>query len=139
MDDEEEGEEEEESSLSEGQGDEEVFTTKLKVNGLSTPKAGQNESQKKKKEKKNKEKQAEEMKKVPQHKNEQKKEVKILNRDSQTPKKKSLQGGVMIEDIKEGNGAPARNGKFVNVSSLNLYCVFDGKIVLPFSSLTGIL
>lgn len=107
-------EEEEESSLSEAGSDEEV--AKPKINGLPSPKASQNDSQKKK-DKKNKEKQAEPVKKLSQ----QKKEGKTPNKENQTPKKRSMQGGIIVEDIKEGHGAPAKNGKFVNVS-IKIYC-----------------
>ncbi|CAH2002528.1 unnamed protein product [Acanthoscelides obtectus] len=36
-------------------------------------------------------------------------------KEAQSPKKKSLQGGVIIEEVREGQGPPAKNGKFVSV------------------------
>ncbi|VEN38741.1 unnamed protein product [Callosobruchus maculatus] len=42
-------------------------------------------------------------------------ETKSPTKETQSPKKRSLQGGVIVEDIREGQGPPAKNGKFVSV------------------------
>nr|CAH7716897.1 unnamed protein product [Callosobruchus chinensis] len=42
-------------------------------------------------------------------------EAKSPAKEAQSPKKRSLQGGVVVEDIREGQGPPAKNGKFVSV------------------------
>ncbi|XP_074033590.1 FK506-binding protein 39kD [Leptinotarsa decemlineata] len=110
-DDESEDVGEEESSLSEAESDEEQVEEqpkqkkkKVKQNGISPKKESQEQSTPKRKEK--------EMKK---QKQQQQNESKSPFKEVQSPKKKSLQGGVVIEEISEGQGPPAKPGKFVSV------------------------
>ncbi|KAG5889481.1 hypothetical protein JTB14_026493 [Gonioctena quinquepunctata] len=56
-----------------------------------------------------------EQKKEKDNKKQQQNESKSPKKEQQSPKKKTLQGGVMIEEIREGQGPPAKNGKFVSV------------------------
>lgn len=46
---------------------------------------------------------------------------KIVNKEAQSPKKKVLQGGIVIEEIKEGQGPVAKAGKFITVRNLILF------------------
>ncbi|KAL3278058.1 hypothetical protein HHI36_013403 [Cryptolaemus montrouzieri] len=52
---------------------------------------------------------------VEDQKSKEKKEKKNKDNQSQTPKKKTLPGGVVVEDLREGSGDAASNGKFVHV------------------------
>ncbi|CAG9815321.1 unnamed protein product [Phaedon cochleariae] len=108
-------EEEDESSLSEEDSGEEVIVGKRKsskMNGTATiqeqasPKVEPVQKLSKKEKKKNKQQQEQQQ---------QQNEVKTPNKESQSPKKKSLQGGVVIDELREGSGPPAKPGKFVNV------------------------
>lgn len=51
-------------------------------------------------------------------------ESKTINLETSSSKKKSLQGGVVIEDLKEGHGPAAKSGKFVTVSIYFYWTVF---------------
>lgn len=109
--DEEEEDDEDESSLSEADSDDELATPNptAKLNGspkkqeIITP-----TKQKERKDKKN------------EQKKQQTKEVKTPNKENKSPKAKEakkavLQNGLIIEDIKEGQGPPAKPGKFISV------------------------
>ncbi|KAJ8981256.1 hypothetical protein NQ317_014567 [Molorchus minor] len=40
--------------------------------------------------------------------------TKVKKTPETSPKKRVLQGGVIVEDLREGQGAPAKNGRVVN-------------------------
>ncbi|KAJ8943574.1 hypothetical protein NQ318_008278 [Aromia moschata] len=107
-DEEDEDIEEEESSLSEEET-EEIVPNKQKSKANGVPKKTKNENKKEERDRRKKEDQ------IKQNVANTKIERKSPIKESQTSRKKTVQGGVIIEDLKEGQGNPAKNGKFVSV------------------------
>ncbi|XP_050513663.1 46 kDa FK506-binding nuclear protein [Diabrotica virgifera virgifera] len=105
-DEDESGDEQEQESESDDESEEEVVENKKKAQ-LNGHVKKQEQQTPKQKDKKNKKQQ------------QNKEEKSSPTKENQSPKKDSpkkvVQGGMIIEDLKEGQGQPAKNGRFVHV------------------------